>query len=120
MSQKVISLRISSALLDRLDHMVDILKEDPKRSPRGNLTRAEIIRESIIRGCDAIELDSRPGSTNTTVFSNKNHTWHDLDNDLEINPSPPARHKNSSGERATVWQYHDKEFEPLLKQLTQK
>ncbi|MBF0159173.1 MAG: hypothetical protein HQL58_06575 [Magnetococcales bacterium] len=60
MSQKVISLRISSALLDRLDQMVDLLKHDPKRSPRGNLTRAEVIRESIIRGCDMLEREDGP------------------------------------------------------------
>ncbi|MBF0124883.1 MAG: hypothetical protein HQL60_06080 [Magnetococcales bacterium] len=85
MSQKVISLRISSALLDRLDQMVDLLKHDPKRSPRGNLTRAEVIRESIIRGCDLLEQEDRPSLSPRDGWGGTAHHLYAMDDSMDGN-----------------------------------
>jgi hypothetical protein len=102
MSQKVISLRISSALLDRLDQMVELLKGDLKRSPRGNLTRAEVLRESIIRGCDLMESESRKafldhGSPEPATVGR--HVWHKPDVET-------GRMRDRDSTLPTQWHYH--------------
>jgi hypothetical protein len=57
MAQKMISLRISTVLLERLENLMEVMRHDPKYSPRGKLTRAEVIRETILCGCEVLERE---------------------------------------------------------------
>lgn len=55
MPQKTVTLRISTALIQRLDLLCVAHQADPRLSPRGRLTRADILREAILRGCLELE-----------------------------------------------------------------
>lgn len=45
-----LTLRMSEALVSEIDVIVDRHKHDISWAPRGNLTRAEVIRRLIIEG----------------------------------------------------------------------
>lgn len=55
MSQKMISLRISTTLLERVEGLAATLQNNPRFSPRGKLTRTDLLREAILRGLDSID-----------------------------------------------------------------
>lgn len=55
MTQQTVSLRIATALIQRLDRLGEACKSDPRLSPKGRLTRADLLREAILRGCAELE-----------------------------------------------------------------
>ncbi|MBF0187106.1 MAG: hypothetical protein HQL50_04190 [Magnetococcales bacterium] len=55
MPQKMISLRVSSALLERVERLMGQLERTPDYALRGRISRAEVLRDAILEGCDVLE-----------------------------------------------------------------
>ncbi|MBF0621307.1 MAG: hypothetical protein HQL54_05215 [Magnetococcales bacterium] len=123
MSQKMISLRISSALLDRVEQLVTALKEDADFSPRGNLTRAEVLREAIVQGCGQLEKRVKGEDSAADVQAETPMPATDPMTDGSMNMMVPTIREaamlsflDAQGrevERARLSDEKDKEFEPF-------
>jgi len=54
--EEQVSIRLSPALLERLEKLTRRLAADPERSPFG-VTRAAVLRAALLRGIEALEAD---------------------------------------------------------------
>ncbi|OQW87793.1 MAG: hypothetical protein BWK78_08730 [Thiotrichaceae bacterium IS1] len=54
---RVVSFRLSTILLQRLDKAVERLSHNTRYATRGNFNRSDLMREALIRGLEIIEKE---------------------------------------------------------------
>ena len=60
-TQKTVTIRLSNALIDRLNGLASDMGEDLRLSPKGEASFTDAVRYALVRGLEAIEADKSRG-----------------------------------------------------------
>lgn len=58
MSPKNVTVRLSPVLIERLDQLAAAVRHNPRLCPSGRMTRADLIRAALLKGCAALEAET--------------------------------------------------------------
>ena len=60
MESKVVNLKVDLNLIERVDNLIPLIKEDPELSTFGRVCTSSVIRLAILRGLEVLEKQFEP------------------------------------------------------------